>query len=159
MPHPHACPYCGSTAVGGATLDGQCRWVLLLDDGTIQASADSDSAWDWKGEDLLYCYGCSSTYPIPADAVVRWEDWDGMRDQVLPQPPSKGEDGYIGNDVTWTIRPVDGEGRDLRTLDERLEAIFDELDSIVSDPRYDGDPVRAGLADLAACVAASSKAA
>lgn len=102
--HPAACPYCGGTRVNEGCLDGQIRPLCLNADGTVTCGEMSDG-FDFSGPITLYCWGCSSTYILPAAVKETFDDKLQYEDALSHENPTKDEPGYIGNNVTYLAVP------------------------------------------------------
>lgn len=103
LSHPAACPYCGGTKVNIVVIDELLAAAVLRDDGTI-LMGDTDDHGQWRGPDMLFCHGCSSTYVIPEGVRVDLDD--SLVEESPARSPLAHEPGYIGAEVQWVPMAV-----------------------------------------------------
>lgn len=100
MTHPAACPHCGGTFVNAVCPDLQLRDARLADDGTV-VMGDFLEGVDWQYQDMLFCHTCSSTFAIPKDVKLVFDET--LKTEHTPDydDPKKGDPAYIGAEVHW----------------------------------------------------------
>lgn len=97
LPHPAACPYCGGTIINQCETVFRTRPAQLNDDGSILVVGDM--LFDSPGPSLLFCHGCTSTYPQPAEVP---QHYDAALEVDYPPAPAPGDPAYRGIGVAWT---------------------------------------------------------